>query len=262
MSEPQIYSALPAELRNKMAKTRSLAVLAGAGLSTASGLRPFRGENAMDYFAGYHPPYLCSLEALEQRPELAWRFYKELFDIAANAQPNEGHKMLAAWQQEVARKRVVKFYLITTNFDGLIARTGGEAKELHGNISEAVCSGCHQVYSMSRLDLATLPPYCSCGKLLKPDITLLNDYVKEDAYKVVTDATRGCEIFLAIGCSGVQNHSLNFVRALREDRKGVLMIEVNPRPSYLSKYMDIILRGRAEEVLPQFEYHLPKSILD
>ncbi len=254
MSEPQILNSVPCELREKLRKVYSIAVLAGAGISVASGINTFRGANQMKYFAGYPPAYLCSREVFQQMPELGWKFFHQLYNLINAAEPNTAHKTIAAWQCAAARRRVVKFYLSTTNFDGLLQRAGATSvQELHGNINRVVCWQCRQVRVMAEINFAHLPPQCSCGGWLAPDITLLNDFINEAAYDETITATRGCEIFFVIGNSGVLNHAASFIQMVKS-RANAILIEINARPSYLSRHMHFVIRGPAEEMLPQFEY--------
>lgn len=248
-AEPIVTNIVSEELKEKFHKSYSIACFVGAGVSASSGIKPFRGSHQMEYFEGFPPAYLCSREGLEKFPELCWRFYRFLSDITINSEPSINHHILTSWQIYAQKKRVVQFYMITSNFDGLIQKAGGTAHELHGNLKQVVCLSCNQLFSVSEINKIR----CSCGGILKPDITLLNDYVKEEAYKEATTAVRGCEIFIVIGCSGVLHHVQNLTKHVK-DRKSATLIEVNPRGSYLSRYMDYCLRGEAEEILPQFEY--------
>jgi NAD-dependent deacetylase len=252
MDTPQILSSVTPELRERFHKAYSIAVFSGAGISASSGVPTFRGANQMKYFDGYPPFYICSTEMFERSPEICWRFFHHMYDLVNQAEPNIAHQTLTLWEKEATRRRVVRLYMITSNFDGLLLRAGGTAFELHGNINRAVCRLCKQAYPMQEVGYSS-EPRCSCSGLLQPDIALLNDYVNEDAYKEGITATRGCEIFIVIGTSGVHRHCMGFTQMVKA-RPSSLLIEVNSRPSYLSKYMNVVLRGCAEEILPQFEY--------
>ncbi len=254
MSSPEVLSSVTPELRERLRRSFSIAVFTGAGLSVASGIPAFRGPNQMKYFEGYPPAYICSTEMLEQSPTICWRFFHYLYELTTRAEPNAAHRALVAWQREAARRRVVKFYMVTTNFDGLLSRAGGNVvHELHGKINRARCRSCGKMYSMTEIRFEIDAPCCSCGCLLQPGITLLNDFVVEEAYNECTTATRGCEVFFIIGVSGVLKHSAYFTHLVKT-RPGALLIEVNIRPSYLTKHMHFVLRGPAEEILPQFDY--------
>lgn len=253
---PKIVYNLTEELKETFNKGllvgRGIGIFAGAGVSVPSGIQTFRGANQMDYFEGYPPTYLSTLETLQERPETCWKFFLYLYQLVQVAEPSVTHKVIANWQNKyISRGNGSAFCLITTNFDGLLSKAGAIPHELHGNINKAKCLVCNNVYSMDALDLQNLPPKCECGQILKPNITLLNDYVSEDAYQQAMRIS--CAFYFCIGTSGVNNHAANFFKHIK-DKKMATLIEINPRPSYLTKDMHYVIRGNAEDILPQFEY--------
>lgn len=253
MSEPQILNKVTDELKEKLYKCFSIGVFAGAGISAASKIATFRGANSSYYFKSHNPVYLCSMDGLRQFPDIAWSYYLDLYKKASEAKPNIAHQCIATWQKEAARRRIVKFYLLTSNFDGLLSKAGATATELHNNIFEAICQKCEKKKPMSEIAAENLPPKCECGEMLLPSFTLLDGYINQNAYDEGITVSRSCWVYFVIGTSGVHNHSINFVQMLKM-RGNITFIEVNPRPSHLSQYMHYILRGKAEDILPQFEY--------
>lgn len=255
MDSPQILTSVTDELKEKVRKAlligRNMAIFAGAGISVASGIKTFRGVNQMDYFEGYAPTYLCTMEMFKKSPDLCWRFYRELYNQVSNAEPSTAHKILASWHKRYTTHPNSRFCLITSNFDGLLSKAGlAPVWELHGNINMAKCLSCKKIYDMNNLDLENLPPKCECGEILKPNITLLNnDYVDEKAYD---EALRiSCAFYFCLGTSGVNHHAANFLQMIKE-KKMATLIEINPRGTNLTKDMNYVLRGNAEDILPQF----------
>jgi NAD-dependent deacetylase len=253
MQEPKILTAVNDELNEKLNKSFSITFFVGAGISVSSGIPSFRGAGTAKYFQGHYPVYLCSIKGFSEIPQIAWQYYYHLYELAKKAEPNLAHQALAAFQKEAIRRRVVKLNLLTTNFDGLINRADGQAQELHGNISTAICPACKTSYSMEEIEPNQLPPLCKCGNILFPNIVLLDDLIKKEHYDLCLTATRGCSVYIAIGTSGVNCHSYGFMKAVRM-RPNTTLIEINPRPSHLTKDMDYVLRGTAEEILPQIHY--------
>ncbi|MCS6885692.1 MAG: Sir2 family NAD-dependent protein deacetylase [Acidobacteriota bacterium] len=235
---------VPEELKERLENARSIAVFAGAGVSTASGIPTFRGAGQMSYFEGLPPIYLYSTLCLQRNSSLTYRFLSYLRTIYAEARPNLAHRILAAWQREALRRRYVKFYLLTTNVDGLLEQAGAIACELHGRIDRNICSNCGGIGSGDT---------CSCGGKIRPDVVLLGEHVPEKAYEGAITATRGCELYFAIGTSGVQSHSMGLVQLVKA-RPRATIIEINERPSYLTSHCHYVLRGKAEEILAEFGY--------
>lgn len=253
MEQPIILNELTQELKEKFHKSFSIMVFVGAGISLSSNIPTFRGAGREKYFQqSYNPSYLCSKEGFTKYPQMAWQYFAHTFDLVKNANPNIAHQTLASWQKR-ASQRAVRLYLLTTNYDGLINKAGGQAAELHGNINEAICINCKRQYSMYDLKLNSLPPTCNCGNILMPNIVLLDFLMKKEHYDLALTATRGSSIYVAIGTSGVNNHSYGFMRSVKL-RPNTTLIEINPRPSHLTKDMHYVLRSSAEEILPQFGY--------
>lgn len=252
MSKPEIIDNVTLELKQKLLRSFGLGFFIGAGVSVPSGIRTFRGANQEEYFEGYPPAYLCTMEFLKESPEICWRFFRKLYQQCRDAEPSLAHRAIAGWQRKCLSRPNSRFHLITTNFDGLLSKAGVESVyELHGNINTAKCLSCKTSYRMAELNLEIVPPKCECGAVLKPGITLLNDYVQEDAYDELRNIS--CGMYFCIGTSGVNNHALSFFQQIR-DKKMAMMVEINPSNTNLTKDMDYALRGTAEELLPQFGY--------
>src|SRR4051812_38785119 len=89
----------------------NITVLTGAGISVASGLRPFRGpggiwnDNDIRQFA--------TKKALEENPYRVWRFHAPLRDQLKTTEPNAAHYALAKFESKL--KEYQKFTLITQN---------------------------------------------------------------------------------------------------------------------------------------------------
>ncbi len=237
----KVYTEVPEELKEQMQQARSIAVFAASGISAASGIPPFRGAGQMRYFEGLPPAYIYSASLWQKNPALVRRFLEYLHGLCMAAQPNPAHYALAAWQREALRRRYVRFYLLTTNVDGLLERAGAQAFELHGRIDRKVCAVCRSSEA------------CGCGGTLRPDVVMLDEYIPERPYNEAITATRGCELYFAIGTSGVQRHSMGLLQLVKARPRAVI-VEINERPSYLSTDCHYVLRGKAEDLLPQFNY--------
>src|SRR5262245_44944949 len=106
--------------------SRSTVVLTGAGISTESGIPDFRSPGGVwtRYRTVYFDEFLASAEARHEY----WRQKCEMHREFASAEPNAGHRTLAAWER-AGRIRGV----ITQNIDGLHQMAGSHrVLELHG----------------------------------------------------------------------------------------------------------------------------------
>ena len=119
---------------------RNVVVLTGAGISTESGIPDFRGPQGVwtkdpdaEKLSNIH--YYLSDPRIRQK---AWR--SRLDTLAWNAQPNAGHRALAALEQ-----RGKLHTLITQNIDGLHQKAGMPSDrviELHGTAHRVRCIDC------------------------------------------------------------------------------------------------------------------------
>ncbi len=254
MDQIQILSKVTDELKEKLKKSLSIGVFVGAGVSASSGISTLRGAGTGKYFQGQNPMYISSIKGVSTFPKIAWEYFCHIYKTTKEAKPNLAHQTLASWQKEAEKRRIVKLNLVTTNFDGLIDCAGGKAQEIHGNIEKAICSNCKVIYPMQDINLAKLPPLCNqCGSMLLPDIVLLDGFIKKSHYDLCVNITRACSIYILIGTSGVNSHCYGFMKSVKL-RPNTTLIEINPRPSHLTKDVHYVLRGTAEEILPQFDY--------
>jgi NAD-dependent deacetylase sirtuin 5 len=90
--------------------TRVLA-LVGAGLSVASGLSTFCGDDRR--WRGIEPQELSNVEALSQDPAKVWWFFSDRMKRAQEAKPNRGHVALAKLAKEKDG-----FSAVNQNIDG------------------------------------------------------------------------------------------------------------------------------------------------
>ncbi len=198
-------------------------VLTGAGISVASGLPTFRGNDGL--YEDLNPYELASPEAFKKHPVTVWNWYLTRIRQGAQAKPNAAH--LALVHLEEAAQEVT---IITSNVDPLHRLAGSKRVfQLHGNIMQTLCQGCGRVDDLS-VDLvetdareATLPT-CSCGGLMRPNVVWFGEYPREDAFLAAEGAIPVADILLEIGTSGTVNYGF----AQRAAHTGVPVIRINP----------------------------------
>jgi NAD-dependent SIR2 family protein deacetylase len=114
-------------------------VLAGAGMSTASGIPDYRGPDGLRRVQPMqYGEFLASAENRQRywaRSYVGW----ERFDAAG---PNDAHRAVARLEELGYVSGVV-----TQNVDGLHERAGSRSVvELHGNLARVVCLSCEETY--------------------------------------------------------------------------------------------------------------------
>lgn len=80
-----------------MKQPQKLVVLSGAGMSAESGIPTFRGAGGL--WEGHRVEDVATPEAWQSNPDQVLRFYNERRKHLMDCQPNEGHKILARWEE-------------------------------------------------------------------------------------------------------------------------------------------------------------------
>jgi len=215
-------------------RPRTTVVLTGAGVSADSGIPTFRGEGGL--WRNYRAEDLATPEAFARNPLLVWEWYEWRRSLVRDAQPNAAHLAIA---------RLPNALVVTQNVDGLHHRAGStDVIELHGSLFRARC-----VRENTRTDaldpFTDLPPHCSCGALLRPDVVWFGELLPEGAFERAARAVRDADLLLIIGTSGVVFPAAGLVSF----HKG-LSIEINPQLSALSSSCAYAIAANAAEATP------------
>ncbi|MEE3921799.1 Sir2 family NAD-dependent protein deacetylase [Micromonospora sp. BRA006-A] len=112
-------------------------VFTGAGMSAESGVPTFRDAQT-GLWERYDPQELATLAAFRADPALVWGWYEARRHGVRRAEPNPGHRAVAA----IAARRP-ETVVITQNVDDLHERGGVPAPvRLHGSLFAPRCSAC------------------------------------------------------------------------------------------------------------------------
>jgi NAD-dependent SIR2 family protein deacetylase len=228
---------MSADLAEFVARYERIFVLAGAGLSTASGIPDYRDERGawkhskpMEYrdFVARHE----SRQRYWARSCIGWPRF-------ARASPNLAHRSLARLES-FGRVAVT----VTQNVDGLERRAGSRRViELHGSLDRVCCLACDTTLTrdiMQRRLLAANPeldrlsaelapdgdarlaafdtgdvrvPECrACGGILKPRVVFFGEAVPPARVAACFDALRESDAVLVLGSSLMVYSGFRFVR--------------------------------------------------
>ncbi|MEZ5615447.1 MAG: NAD-dependent deacylase [Rhodocyclaceae bacterium] len=232
---------IPGALVERLAASRRVAVLTGAGISAESGIPTFR-DALTGLWANYDPQELATPEGFARNPGLVWEWYAERRARIAAVQPNPGHVALAALAQ-----RFERFTLVTQNIDSLHQRAGSrEVVELHGNIARVKCSREDTV--VDAFPAGESPPRCHCGAWLRPDVVWFGEMLPAAALARAEEAAEHCEVFFSIGTSAQVYPAAEL--PLRALSAGAAVVEINPERTSLTRHAQFVLPGAAGKVLP------------
>ncbi|ADJ14372.1 NAD-dependent protein deacylase [Halalkalicoccus jeotgali] len=188
-------------LASAIRRAESTVALTGAGLSTASGIPDFRGEEGI--WNAQFDPADFRIERFLSDPAGFWTDRLALHEamFGTEIEPNVAHEALATMESRGRLDAV-----ITQNTDGLHAAAGSrEVFELHGNAHRVVCMDCgHRGDAepvRERVRGGERPPRCDCGGLLKPDVVLFGELLPEAIMAEAQRRARESDVFLAVGSS-------------------------------------------------------------
>lgn len=231
------------QLASLLRQARAVAVLTGAGVSAESGLATFR-EAQTGLWAQYRPEDLATPEAFRRNPRLVWEWYAWRRQLTLAAQPNPAHLALARLESLVPQ-----FQLITQNVDGLHARAGSRAPlELHGSLARVRCSVEATTYS-SWPEGEPMPPLCpACGAPLRPDVVWFGEQLPVDALNQAWQAAEACDLFFALGTSGLVEPAASLPRVAYAAGATVVVSNLDVTTRVNERAYQI--NARAGELLP------------
>jgi len=222
---------------------RHICVLTGAGISAESGIPTFR-DALTGLWERFRPEELATPEAFNRNPRRVWDWYESRRESIRRAEPNPGHRALAA-----LAGRVPRLTLVTQNVDGLHQRAGSEGViEYHGNILRDRCTVEQTVVQRAGASGDDLPRCSSCGALVRPDVVWFGEAIPAAAMRLADAAALDCDLFLSIGTSSLVYPAAGLAETAL--RRGATVIEINPQPTDLSDAAAVVLRGPAGVMLP------------
>ncbi|XP_047218277.1 NAD-dependent protein deacetylase sirtuin-3, mitochondrial isoform X2 [Girardinichthys multiradiatus] len=171
---------------------RRVVVMAGAGISTPSGIPDFRspGSGLYDNLQQYDLPYaeaIFEIGFFHRNPNPFFALAKELYP--GNYLPNLTHYFVSLLHK---KGQLLRMY--TQNIDGLERLAGVPPEmlvEAHGTFATATCTLCLQKYDGEDLRPAvmsgTVPQCPTCKGVVKPDIVFFGEELPLHFFKYLTD---------------------------------------------------------------------------
>ena len=226
----------------------SVVAMTGAGVSTASGIPDFRGEDGL--WSEYDPMDF-HISRFEADPEGFWSERVELVEDAfgGDVAPNPAHEALADLERAGHLDG-----LITQNVDGLHQDAGSEeVVEVHGNGQRVVCRGCTTRYEadgvMERVRAGAVPPRCpNCEELLNPDVVLFGEELPEYPLFRAQSLAERADLFLVVGSSLTVEPAASFPRTAAD--AGATLCIVNLDRTDLSDRAEYDFRADVTDILP------------
>ena len=225
------------KLKELIDSSENIVFFGGAGVSTESGIPDFRSKDGLYNqhdvrFDKYQPEYLLSHSCLVYEPKVYYEFHRQKMDTR-NIEPNNAHKYLAALEKTGKLKGIV-----TQNIDGLHQKDGSRVVyEIHGSALRNYCMSCGKEYPEDYIFESEEPiPKCSCGGIIRPDITLYEEGLPEDQVSGAIEALSKADMLIIGGTSLSVYPAASFINYFR----GKSLVVINES--------DIAVRG-AENTL-------------
>ncbi|MCL4109519.1 UNVERIFIED_CONTAM: hypothetical protein GTU68_038914 [Idotea baltica] len=170
---------------------KKLSIISGAGISVASGLKTFRGEDGL--WEGYDIMKVASIEGWHDNPELILEFYNKRRAQLTSVEPNKAHDLC------VALEKYFDVTVITQNVDNLHERGGSQnVIHLHGELTK-IRSSKNKNYSYEFRGDQKIGDLCPEGSQMRPDIVWFGEEVPllDKASKII----RSANIIIIVGTS-------------------------------------------------------------
>ena len=211
-------------LKQWIAESNRIVFLGGAGVSTESGIKDFRSVDGLYNLKFEYPPEeIISHTFFYNDPGYFYTFYKEKM-MPLGFEPNITHHVLSRWEREGKLSAVV-----TQNIDGLHQKAGSErVLELHGSVYRNYCLECGRSYSAEFVKHSVGIPRCSCGGMLKPNVTLYEEPLNEDVLEASIVAIENADLLIVAGTSLTVYPAAGLVRYYKGNRLVLINRDMTP----------------------------------
>lgn len=234
----------------------TVVVLTGAGVSTASGIRDYRGPDG-EWTKDPLAERLSNIADFVASPEIRranWQ--REVIAHERDARPNSAHFALAAFERSGKLSA-----LVTQNIDGLHLAAGSSPDvvyEVHGVSRTTRCLSCGATSPTSqvleRVRGGDEDPHCDkllegvpCEGLLKTDVVSFGQPLPEALFARAEFLTKTCDLLICVGStlsvapvSGLVDKALS---------RGKRLIIMNAEPTAFDADADVVVRADVTKVL-------------
>ena len=228
---------------------KRVVVFTGAGVSTESGIPDFRSKGGI--WDKFQPVYFDEFMSSKEARIEYWRQKSELYHDLIKAKPNPAHISIAKLHEMGLLEAV-----ITQNIDGLHQESGipdDKVIELHGNNRRVCCMSCGRISSIheahERIEGGDLAPECECGGYLKPDTISFGQAMPEREVAQAIALSRDCSFFLVVGSTLVVQPAALMPSYAKQSGAFLAIINLSETPC--DDICDVLIRGKAGEVLPE-----------
>jgi len=188
------------ELAQRISRAKYCTAFTGAGVSTLSGIRDFRGKNGL--YNDLDADRIFDISWFEKDPSFYYNAARDFIYNLDEKEPSVVHNVLAQMEKHGLIKSV-----ITQNIDMLHQKSGSNRViEIHGSPEIHYCLRCGGI-RMPFAEAAAIVknggmPKCpECGRVLKPAITFFGEPLPANALRQAIDEAQKSDLMLILGTS-------------------------------------------------------------
>jgi NAD-dependent deacetylase len=271
--------------RQLLGAAERVVVLTGAGISTDSGIRDFRGPHGL-WTKDPAAERLSTLDTYLSSSEVRQRSWRGLVaSKALQARPNAAHRLLVAFERLGTLQ-----LLVTQNTDGLHLDAGQDPDklvEIHGSNRLTRCLRCGWIEPtvdvLRRVEAGDDDPHClrpvpagavpgtavpgatvsssavpgtavpgataaACAGVLKRTTVLFGEQLEPGHVARAARAVERCDVLLCIGSTLAVYPAASLVPLGR--RAGAAVVILNGSPTAQDELAHVVVRGPIGELLP------------
>jgi len=233
------------QLQSILDSSERIVFFGGAGVSTESGIPDFRSEDGLyRQKYKYNPETILSHTFFMEKTDEFYEYYRDKM-VITDVLPNITHTFLA--KLEETGKLIG---IITQNIDGL-HQAGGSKKvtELHGSIHRNYCMKCHKFHSISAITMTSGIPRCDCGGIIKPDVVLYEESLKEDDINTALSLISSADTLLVAGTSLSVYPAASFLRYFN----GKHLVLMNKSTTAYDANADLLIQAGLGEIFSKLK---------
>ena len=232
------------ELKKMIDDSNKIVVLTGAGVSTDSGIKDFRGKDGLSKSYNIPMEILLSSDYFYNHTKEFYEFYKEYFD-SSKIEPNITHKYLKKLEDQNKISAIV-----TQNIDGLHSKAGNKkVYEIHGTTYLNHCIKCNKEYKSDYVFNSKGIPKCSCGGIIKPDVVLYGESLPEDALKNSINTIKNADMLLVLGTSLVVYPAAGLIDYFN----GKYLVIINKDKTPYDRYASLVINDSLSKVFSEID---------
>ncbi len=226
--------------------SQSIVVFSGAGLSTNSGIPDFRSADGIynqKLKSKILPEEIISHSFFIKYPKDFYSFYFSKM-VYPEAKPNEAHLFFADLE-----KMGKKVTVVTQNIDNLHQMAGStNVIELHGSVMRNYCMKCGKYYDLKDISTSNVP-YCDCGGIIKPDVVLYEEGLKQRDIERAIESIENCDMLIVVGTSLVVYPAASFIRFYQKNK----LVLLNKSETPYDSMADLVIHDDIKKIVEEIK---------